>query len=206
VVTRFECLQVLAPMVGEGLVVMSIGGIENEWFHLRPGPGTMRLMMGAVIPAGLGLATALPATRVIALDTDGSLLLNLGALCTVGALRPRNLTIIVVDNECYESIGGTPSHTANGTDLAAIAHGAGIKHATTTHTLDEFRFAASSAMNRDETTFIVAKVAAGAKDLPAMAMDGLEMKYRFIRYIEDTQGVRVLEGAPQKMPAHMISK
>jgi thiamine pyrophosphate-dependent acetolactate synthase large subunit-like protein len=206
VVTRYECLEVLAPAIGDALTVLSIGGIENEWFHLRPGPGTMRLMMGAVVPVGVGLATALPTRRVIALDTDGSLLLNLGALCTVGALRPPNLTIIVMDNECYESIGGIPSHTARGTDLAGIARAAGIEHASTTRTLGEFRTAAAAAMRRQDATFIAAKVAPGAKDLPALSMDGLEMKYRFLRYIEETAGIRVLGGAPQRMPAHMLSR
>ena len=205
-VTRYECLEALAPLVGDALVVMSPGGVENEWFHLRPGPGTMRLMMGAVIPICVGLTLALPRRRVIALDADGSVLINLGALCTVGVLKPPNLTVIVMDNECYESIGGIPSHTALGTDLAALARGAGIPHAVTTRTVEEFRAAAEAALTAQAAHCIVAKVRPGAKDLPVFAMDGVEMKYHFIRHIEATEGVRVLEGAPQPMPAHMLAK
>ncbi len=205
-VTRYECLEALAPQVGDALVVMSPGGVENEWFALRPGSGTLRLMMGAVIPVSLGLALALPRRRVVALDADGSVLLNLGALCTVGMLRPPNLTVIVMDNECYESIGGIPSHTALGADLAALARGAGIPGAVTTRSLEEFRAAAAAALGAQATGCIVAKVRPGAKDLPVFAMDGVEMKYRFIRHIEETEGVRVLEGAPQPMPAHMLDR
>lgn len=205
-VTRYDCLEVLAPLVGDALVVIPPGGIENEWFALRPGPANLRLAMGEVTPLCLGLALALPRRRVVAIDADGSVLINLGAICTVGLLKPPNLKVVVIDNECYESIGGIPSHTAMGTDLAAIARGSGIAGAVTTRTLEEFRQAAAEAFSRDGLAFIVAKVAPGAKDLPAVYMDGLEMKYRFVRHIEETEGVRVIEAPRQQMPKHLLTR
>ncbi|MBI3078205.1 MAG: thiamine pyrophosphate-binding protein, partial [Deltaproteobacteria bacterium] len=93
-VTRYDCLEVLAPLVGDALVVIPPGGIENEWFALRPGPANLRLAMGEVTPLCLGLALALPRRRVVAIDADGSVLINLGAICTVGLLKPPNLKVV----------------------------------------------------------------------------------------------------------------
>ena len=72
-------------------------------------------------PAALGLAMALPHRKVIALDGDGSILLDLAAVPTVGDVQPKNLTVVVFDNEAYESNGALPTVTSTGTDLTGIA-------------------------------------------------------------------------------------
>ncbi|MBI2351581.1 MAG: thiamine pyrophosphate-binding protein, partial [Deltaproteobacteria bacterium] len=107
---RYDLLKQLAALVTEeDLVVTSIGGVKPEWYSLMPGNGTMFAdLLGCATPFALGVALNLPHRRVVALDTDGGMLFNLGALCTVGNESPPNLTVIVLDNERYEGVVGCP--------------------------------------------------------------------------------------------------
>jgi sulfopyruvate decarboxylase subunit beta len=126
---RYEALKELAGLVThEDLVVTSIGAVKPEWYSLMPSNGTMFAdLLGCATPFSLGVALMLPHRRVLALDTDGGILFNLGALCTVGKELPPNLTIIVFDNEQYEGVvGGPPTHTSVNADIERIAAGAGI--------------------------------------------------------------------------------
>src|SRR5262245_44438473 len=87
--------------------------------------------MGLASSIGLGLAMAQPNRRVIVLDGDGSLLMNLGSLATIGWIQPKNLTVIVWDNALYGTTGGQDTATAHGTDLAAAAKAMNIAAAVT---------------------------------------------------------------------------
>ena len=82
--------------------------------------------MGQCSSIGLGIALARPDVKVVCLDGDGSLLMNLGLLCTVANVAPKNLTVVVWDNEVHQTTGGQPTATAR-TSLAGIARGAGIE-------------------------------------------------------------------------------
>ena len=123
---RIDCLKALHGLVEDDtLVVVTLGVTTDEWHDLGHREATMYLpAMGAITPVGLGLALALPHRRVLALDSDGSLLLSLGVLTTVAAQAPPNFGLIVFDNRCYESIGGAPTATAVGADLASLPRGA----------------------------------------------------------------------------------
>lgn len=128
-VARFDITQrLVAKLQNEEAV---IGGIGHTNFDLwaagrRPQNFYMLGSMGLAIPIALGVAIAQPARKVIALEGDGSLLMMLGCLTTVGARQPENLIIVVMDNGAYEITGGQPTATSQGTDLAAIARAAGI--------------------------------------------------------------------------------
>lgn len=128
-VARFDITQrLVAKLQNEEAV---IGGIGHTNFDLwaagrRPQNFYMLGSMGLAIPIALGVAIAQPARKVIALEGDGSLLMMLGCLTTVGARQPENLIIVVMDNGAYEITGGQPTATSLGTDLAAIARAAGI--------------------------------------------------------------------------------
>lgn len=128
-VARFDITQRMVAKLqnDEGV----IGGIGHTNFDLwaagrRPQNFYMLGSMGLAIPIALGVAIAQPARKVIALEGDGSLLMMLGCLTTVGARQPANLVIVIMDNGAYEITGGQPTATSKGTDLAAIARGAGI--------------------------------------------------------------------------------
>lgn len=126
---RFECMTKLAARLSDELVVLSLGASVDEWYNAAPHMRTASLFqqqLGCVTPQAFGLAAGLPERQIISLDTDGGLLFNLGILATLGNEKPKNLFVVVWDNEMYQSIGGPKTHTASGTvDLAAIARGAG---------------------------------------------------------------------------------
>ena len=83
--------------------------------------------MGAAVMMGLGLALARPEKKILVATGDGELLMNVGALATVGVLNPKNLSILCVDNGHYGETGYQKSHTCRGVDLERMAIGAGIK-------------------------------------------------------------------------------
>ncbi|MEL7567348.1 MAG: thiamine pyrophosphate-dependent enzyme [Dehalobacterium sp.] len=194
---RYDCLKVLAAnLTGDELAVVALGGMIDEWHSLRPNEKNLYLkIMGSITPAAFGIADSLPHRKVISLDTDGSFLLNMGIICTIGNEQPKNLVTIIMDNECYEVIGRAPTHTFGNVDLAAMARGAGVKNAVAVRTIEEFETELKSALEKEEPGFIVAKLEPGTMIFPEeerKRTDGQEDKYRFVRYIEDSEKVTII--------------
>ena len=195
---RYELLKELARLVTEeDLVVTSIGGVKPEWYSLMPGHGTMFAdLLGCATPFALGVALNLPHRRVVALDTDGGMLFNLGALCTVGKESPANLTVIVLDNERYEGVVGCPpTHTSGRVDLERIAAGAGIGCTATVRNSEDFFQSAAMMLSDKQVGLLVAKIEPGLfRDIPPeryKESDGIEDKYRFMRHIEKLEKISI---------------
>lgn len=192
-VTRFEMLERLAPHIGDALVLTNLKGTAHEWHHLHPKDSNLLYLgLGMPTPAALGLAMALPHRRVVALDGDGSILLDMAAIPTVGQARPRNLTVVVFDNEAYESNGALPTATASGTDLTGVARACGIESAITVSEADDFEAAAQIALTTDGPHFITAKVRKGTRKVPITMTYGKYNKYVFVKHIEQTEGLQIL--------------
>ncbi len=136
---RFDCLQVVATAAQDALVVSSAGAVTLEWHTLRPSDGNFRVRtLGLCSSIALGMALGLPHRKIIALDGDGSLLMNLSSLPTIARMQPKNLIHIVFDNEVYEASGSKKTATGAGTDLVALARAAGIGNAHWANSLGEF--------------------------------------------------------------------
>lgn len=194
---RFDCMTALAAKLKEELVVLSLGASVDEWYNAAPhmrAASLFQQQLGCVTPQAFGLAVGLPHRRIISLDTDGGILFNLGILATLGNEQPRNLLVVVWDNECYQSIGGPPTHTAFGrVDIARIALGAGIEHAYMTRTLQEFELRCEEGLKASSPYVIVAKVDGEARrDIRRKHSDGREDKYIFVRHIEATENIAVM--------------
>jgi thiamine pyrophosphate-dependent acetolactate synthase large subunit-like protein len=184
----------LAPLITDQLIVGNVARTSFEWHAVKPREGNIYTMgMGLVTPVCVGLALALPDRHVIALDGDGSMLLNLGVLSTMANTPLPNLTSIVFDNQSYASTGGLPTASGGQTDIAGMARAAGIDHAVTAWTVDEFLAAAARALAGNGPSVIVAKVTKESPDVEPKLMDGRENKYRFVRYVEETTGRTVLK-------------
>ncbi len=197
---RFDCLERLARMISEKtLVVCNLQDTTYEWQHIRPSDGNLlRQGMALVTPVAFGLAKALPRQQVVALDGDGSMLLGPGIMTTLARYAPKNLLVLVFDNENYNSGGVLPSATAYGASLEAMARGAGIKHAVTVRNLQEFEDAVHAALNSMRMWFIVAKVDRQPVQVSRPRIDGKESKYRFVRFIEAVEGREILLSDEQK--------
>src|SRR6201747_880669 len=100
--------------------------------------------MGGAVMIGLGLALAQPELPVVVITGDGEMLMGMGSLATVGLQQPKNLTIVVLDNEVYGETGGRPSHTGTNTDLVGVAKSCGIADARAMATMGEVEAFAKS--------------------------------------------------------------
>src|SRR5205809_2401485 len=128
---RLDALRAIYSLLEDRVVVTIMGAVAAELYSLghRANFFYLEHAMGLASSIGLGIALAQPDRRVVVIDGDGSVLMNLGGLTTLARYAPPNLTHIVFDNESLLSVGGFPTATATGSDLAAIARGAGIEDA-----------------------------------------------------------------------------
>lgn len=160
---RDECLALLAARVREEAVVATYQA-AFDWMRLAPRDLNYVSIgaMGIASSHGLGLALGRPDRRVIVLDGDGSLLMNLGSLVTIAAAAPRNFVHLVCVNGAYEANGNHPLPGAGRLDFAAIAKGAGIADSGTIATLDGFASSLDHILTGQGPIFRALKVTAGA--------------------------------------------
>src|SRR5512145_2596119 len=160
--TRIDALRAIYPSLEDKVVVTIMGAVSAELQSLghRPNFFYLQHAMGLASSMGLGIALSRPEHRVVVLDGDGSILMNLGSLTTMARYRPANMVHVVFDNESLLSVGGFPTATATGSDIAAIAAAAGVPRSATVRSLDDFTRAFEEALETDELTTLVAKVEA----------------------------------------------
>jgi sulfopyruvate decarboxylase subunit beta len=194
---RFDCMKALAARLKDELVIVSLGASVDEWYNAAPHMRSASLFqqqLGCVTPEAFGLAIGLSHRRIVSLDTDGGMIFNLGILATLGNEQPKNLFVVVWDNECYQSIGGPPTHTASGrVDLAAIARGAGVEQAFTVRTVEQFDAHCAKGLASEVPYVVVAKVAGTVQpDIKRKHSDGREDKYIFVRHVEATENIVIM--------------
>ena len=164
-----------------------IGGIGNTNFDLwaagrRPQNFYMLGSMGLAIPIGLGVALAQPERRTFVLEGDGSLLMQLGSLGTVATTAPKNLAIVVFDNQMYQITGSQKTLTASTVDLVAMAKGAGLKQSEWARDEKDFEALVDRALKGDGPWFIGAKID-GAKPAGVTERDPAKIRSRFMEGI-----------------------
>jgi thiamine pyrophosphate-dependent acetolactate synthase large subunit-like protein len=161
-----------------------IGGIGNTNFDLwaaghRPQNFYMLGSMGLAFPIALGVALAQPKRRVIALEGDGSLLMQLGCLTTIATQAPSNLTLIVMDNGIYQITGAQPTPAATTSDIVTIAHGCGLANASWAADEDDFERLVETSLSATTPTLIAARI----DDKPATGTthrDPVQIRERFM--------------------------
>ncbi len=180
---RIDCLREIYDDLAECAVVTIMGAVAAELYSLghRPNFFYLEHAMGLASSMGLGIALAQSNRRVVVIDGDGSVLMNLGGLTTLARYAPPNLAHLIFDNESLLSVGGFPTATSTGSDLAAIARGAGIANAKTVKELDEFTGAARAAISAGELACVVAKVEDVGPAGFHMDLHLLENRFEFAR-------------------------
>lgn len=182
VMNRFDVTKrLIARLKHEEAVV---GGIGNTNFDLwaaghRAQNFYMLGSMGLAFPIALGVALAQPDRRVFALEGDGSLLMQLGALSTIAALKPKNLTMIVMDNGIYQITGAQPTPAASVADLVAIAVGSGLANSAWAADEEDFERLVDEAMSADEPSLIALRI----DDKPGVGTtrrDPVQIRERFM--------------------------
>ncbi len=193
VMNRFELTKRLVGQLKHDEAV--IGGIGNANFDLwasgqRPQNFYMLGSMGLAIPIALGVAIAQPDRHVVALEGDGSLLMQLGCLATVAERAPKNLTMIVWDNGIYQITGAQPTPGAATADIVAIARGAGIANSAWAADENDFDRLVTSALKGGAPSLIVVRIDA-KPGVGTTDRDPVQIRERFMRGL----GVRRAAGS-----------
>ena len=183
---RYDALQAIYPELEHRIVVTIMGAVAAELYTLghRHNFFYLEHAMGLASSMGLGIALSMPQHKVIVIDGDGSLLMNLGTLSTMARYKPGNLLHIVFDNESLLSVGGFPTATATGTDLAGIARASGVPSVAEADTLESLTRSVREALASDTLTTIVSKVEAVGPKTFHMDLPLLENRFQFKRALE----------------------
>jgi sulfopyruvate decarboxylase subunit beta len=180
---RIDALAAIYDDIEDCAVVTIMGAVAVELYSLghRSNFFYLEHAMGLASSIGLGIALAQPERRVVVIDGDGSVLMNLGGLTTLARYSPPNLTHLIFDNESLLSVGGFPTATSTGSDLAAIARGAGIEDSVTVDDVERFSESVRKALAADHLACIVAKVDAIGPKSFLMDLHLLENRFEFAR-------------------------
>ncbi len=184
---RLDALTAIYPSLEDRIVVTIMGAVAAELQSIghRSNFFYLQHAMGLASSMGLGIALSRPDRQVVVFDGDGSVLMNLGGLTTLARYRPRNLVHVVFDNESLLSVGGFPTATSTGSDLAAIAAAAGVPRTATVRTLDDFERAFNEALVAGDLTTICAKVEAVGPVGYVTDLSLLENRFAFQRYLRE---------------------
>lgn len=183
---RIDALQAIYSDLQDKIVVTIMGAVAAELYTIghRPNFFYLEHAMGLASSMGLGIALSMPQHKVIVIDGDGSLLMNLGTLSTMARYKPANLLHIVFDNESLLSVGGFPTATATGTDLAGIAKASGVPSVMEADTLESLASSTRDALASDTLTTIISKVEAIGPKTFHMDLPLLENRFQFKRALE----------------------
>lgn len=195
---RSEALASVVDVIKDAPCLVTVGRAWTEWLDLRPGDGNFQMKtLGSGSSLGLGLALALPNRRVVIIDGDGAVTMNVNGLLTLGRMRPKNLVHLVFDNKIYELSGAISTATAYNASIAAIARGAGLMNVVEVDDVADFKTQVTRAFKEEGPHMIVASVQTlGRAKAPAYSrIDEVDGKFRFIRYLEHLEGRKILEDA-----------
>ena len=177
---RKAVAQILAQR-GDALIMPGLGAPTWDCAAVDDHPLTFYSWggMGGCAMMGLGLALAQPRRRVLVITGDGELLMGLGSLATIGVEQPRNLAVIVIDNEHYGETGMQPTHTKHGVDLPAMARAAGFRAAGTVYTAQQLKTWIPRLYRQPGPVFCSIKVLAVPAPLVLPVREGTALKHRF---------------------------
>ena len=185
--SRRAYIETLAGILTEGIAVCCMEETTEHWAELNGKPSNFYVTdsMGMVIPAALGVALSRPNDRVVALEGDGGVLMNLGSLVTASIQSPKNLMIVVFNNDVYQASGGQPLAKA-GLRYEEMARGAGIPLTARVDTVEAFDEKARAFLAEDRLSFICLAVNS-EREKPNVPYDlrPVEIRLQFERWCRE---------------------
>jgi len=178
-IKRIDAIKRIAEQLEDELVICNIGFPSRELYSIKDSPTHFYMLgsMGMASSIGLGLALA-QNRKVVALDGDGSLLMNLSSLVTIFNQKPENFILVVLDNECYGSTGSQCTY-ASTVDLSKVAEAVGFKNMF--FFKDDLDF--GKVLGTPGPVFVHVKVEVGNADVPVIDMEPEEIKERFMNVL-----------------------
>jgi len=174
---RMDAILAIAEEGKDALIICNIGFPSRELYAARDQPENFYMLgsMGMASSIGLGLALARPNRKVISIDGDGAVLMNLGTLATIANYAPDNYLLVILDNCAYGSTGCQPTATCGRTDLAQVARAAGIREVQTASTLEDLK----ASIGVRGCMALVAKIEAGNAEVPIIDISPKQILKRF---------------------------
>jgi len=184
---RYKAIETICQSIGKNdAVVSSTGLISRDLLAIKDSPQNFYMVgsMGLASSIGLGLAVCQNNRRVVIIEGDGSILMNMGSMSTIAHSCPRNLLHLVLDNEAYDSSGGQPT-TSKTTRLEEVARAAGYRFVRKVGSRNELRQSLTDSTNKGPA-FILAKIEKdGSRNSPRV-LELVEIKRRFQEWLKDT--------------------
>ncbi len=177
---RIEAIQQITEQLNDELIICNIGFPSRELYAIKDSPNNFYMLgsMGMASSIGLGLALT-QERKVVVLDGDGSLLMNLGSLVTIFNQNPVNFILVVLDNECYGSTGSQCSY-ASTVNLSRVAEAVGFKNLFLFQNEIDF----NEILDINEPIFVHVKVEEGNANVPVIDMEPEDIKIRFMDYVK----------------------
>ena len=176
---RYELLQLVAPLLDDALVICNIGFPSQELYEVKDSAKHFYMLGSMGLSSSIGLGLSLTTEeKVVAIDGDGSVLMNLSTLATIGNRAPKNYLLLIVDNGAYGSTGDQPTYTSANTNLASMARAAGVGSVFEVAG-EEIADTLTSCLSSDGPHVIVAKVAPGSPKLKPIPLSPLVIRDRF---------------------------
>jgi len=180
---RYDAIKKIVESLNDELIVCNLGAPSRELYNIQDREENFYMLgsMGLVSSISFGLAISKPNKKVICIDGDGSLLMNLGSLSTIANNHPQNLTLIVIDNSSYGSSGDQKTYTSHKTNLDVIAKGAGFESIIV---IKEIENIVPNLKNlRVGCYFVLIKVDPGNAQVENVPLQPEELKERFMKVI-----------------------
>ena len=167
------------------LVVSNIGDPSKELFHVRDRPRNFYMLgsMGLASSISLGIALS-QEEKVVCIDGDGSILMNLGSLVTIASNKPGNLILVALDNGAYGTTGNQDSFTSGDTDLEDIAKACGFETTFKAETIDKLSSVVKECLNTEGPSFIHVLIEADDNKFEPVSLDPVMIKSRFMKEIK----------------------
>ena len=178
---RYEAIEVITESLkGDELVISANGLISRELFTIKDSPRNFYMLgsMGLASSIGFGLAFSLPNKKVVVIDGDGNILMNLGSLATIGHFALKNLVHIILDNEMHASTGGQPT-VSNTVRLEEVASAAGFQVAKKVTSIENLRTVVSEVLSSEGPSFVLVKIEKGEREVPRVSHEPTYIKSRF---------------------------
>ena len=183
---RYEAIEVITNSLNNDELIISANGmISRELFSIKESPINFYMLgsMGLASSIGFGLTYNLPDHKVVVIDGDGNILMNLGSLATIGHFSPKNLIHFVLDNEMHASTGGQPT-VSNTVKLEEVASAARFREVRKVSSIEGLHTVVKEVLNSEGPSFILVKIEKGEKDVPRVSYEPTYIKNRFKEMIK----------------------
>tara|TARA_Y100001970_G_scaffold221461_1_gene272194 strand:+ start:279 stop:848 length:570 start_codon:yes stop_codon:yes gene_type:complete len=181
---RFKLLEILQNTIENELVVCNIGLPSQELYKINDRPNYFYMLgsMGLSSSIGLGLALAVN-KNVISIDGDGSVLMNMNTLATIGNRAPSNYTLLIIDNGSYGSTGDQKTFTNENTSLKDVAIGSGCKYVIECSGEQTKENLVKALFDKNNSYVIISKIESGNKRVKPIPLNAVTIRDRFRKAI-----------------------